>query len=128
MTPEELDEIDQLDSTFGFDRLSGAPRLGWLLNTVQTIVYLEDNIEHAAMDLYFLQQNGETFKGTMVYQPYFYVKCKEGAIKEILMVRRLHHYFACTLPISTHEIITQKWTLTRYLMFMIVTTAFSFYF
>lgn len=75
MSQEQIIEWDNLDSVFGFERfVSGTSRTGWLLNMVATSVYLEDKSDLAAVELYFLQQDGSTFKGTFVYRPYFYLK------------------------------------------------------
>lgn len=30
----------------------------------------------AGVDYYFLDENGETFRVTLVYSPYFYIACK----------------------------------------------------
>ena len=77
LTESEVHEIDALDAVFGFEKLaSGSSRIGWLLNMCSTTVFMEDKTEYSALDLYFLRQDGSTFKGTFLYKPYFYIKCK----------------------------------------------------
>ena len=34
---------------------------------------------HSAVDLYFLQDDGSSFKATILYEPYFYIYCKVGS-------------------------------------------------
>lgn len=44
----------------------------------------------AAVDLYFIQEDGGMFKSTMTYQPYFYIGSragKEGEVEEWLQRR-----------------------------------------
>ena len=40
----------------------GPPRVGWLLDMSPTTVPDEEGKERSGLDLYFLQQDGETFK------------------------------------------------------------------
>jgi len=72
-------QIDAEDEDFGFARYKTGPvRLGWLLNITPTIVvHSESGAEQSALDLYFLQENGDTFKSSVVFYPYFYVLCEE---------------------------------------------------
>lgn len=37
----------------------------------------------SAVDYYFLEEDGEYFKTTLVYSPYFFVKCKAGTESEV---------------------------------------------
>ena len=65
---------DSIDSQFGFDRITeGSPRLGWLLNYLPLTFPDESGTERAAMDLYFLDREGNNFKATIFFNPYFYV-------------------------------------------------------
>ncbi len=78
---------DAHDALFGFARLtredeeSSEPRVGYLMNMLPTTIVGEDAVERAALDMYFLQQNGATFKATLVHQPYFYLAVHAGYIK-----------------------------------------------
>ena len=40
----------------------------------------------AAIDLYFLGQDGDSFKATTFYEPYFYVLCKVNYISDSVSV------------------------------------------
>ena len=35
------------------------------------------------MDYYFINDNGETFKATLLYSPYFFIACKPGTEEEV---------------------------------------------
>ena len=85
-------EGNEFDASYGFKnfKTAGERRLGWLLNMLPTCVQLPaegaDGPERAALDLYFLQQDGGTFKATMQYRPYFYVTCRAALAKELQSV------------------------------------------
>lgn len=71
--------IELVDNTMGFSRLEhgendGAkPRKGWLINMHGTTVPDAENPQQlfAAVDYYFLDEEGGTFKATMKFCPYF---------------------------------------------------------
>ncbi|KAI9505131.1 hypothetical protein BX070DRAFT_188883 [Coemansia spiralis] len=83
---------DEIDSKLGFSRYQEGPtRLGWLVNMHATSVPDEDHSSvKAAVDYYFLEQDGRSFKCTLLYKPYFYVICTIGceADLEEWLVRR----------------------------------------
>ncbi|CAM9478652.1 unnamed protein product [Pylaiella littoralis] len=69
---------DALDKRFGYDRYSeGPPRLGWIFNMLPTSIPDASGNEKSGLDMYFLEQDGGTFKATVFYKPYFYVLVKE---------------------------------------------------
>ncbi|CAN0477990.1 unnamed protein product, partial [Ectocarpus sp. 12 AP-2014] len=69
---------DELDKRFGYDRYSeGPPRLGWIFNMLPTSIPDASGNEKSGLDMYFLEQDGGTFKATVFYKPYFYVLVKE---------------------------------------------------
>ena len=75
---------NKFDKSFGFDQyIAGPTRLGWLLNFSPTVKGDAEGTEYSALDLFFLQENGETFKVTYEYLPYFYVAIKDGRHKEV---------------------------------------------
>lgn len=75
-------EEDKFDLAYGFDIFDdGPPRLGWLLNMLPTSIGTNSDIN--ALELFFLQQDGTTFKCHVVYRPYFYVILKEPAAKYV---------------------------------------------
>lgn len=72
-------QIDDEDEKFGFERYkTGAPRLGWLLNMVQTIIpHSENGEEQSGLDLYWIEEDGGMFKSTVIKYPYFFIHCEE---------------------------------------------------
>ncbi|KAF2862170.1 DNA polymeras-like protein epsilon [Piedraia hortae CBS 480.64] len=80
-----------LDEAQGFPRFDSGrkPRVGWLINFHSTSI--EDGktpFGRAGVDFYFLgEEEGESFKATVEYPPYFLVgltKGKEGEVEEFL--------------------------------------------
>eukprot|EP00954_Amorphochlora_amoebiformis_P002256 177490-Amorphochlora_amoeboformis.AAC.2 len=62
-------------------------RNGWLSCIVCTSVFMEEpEIELSCLDLYFVEQDGKTFKGSLIHKPYFLVKVK--VIFQTLQVER----------------------------------------
>ena len=64
----------------GFARYeSGKKKVGWLVNLKPTSVE-DDKVPRGrpALDLYFLEEDGGTFKATIEYDPYFLVAVKRG--------------------------------------------------
>ncbi|KAG0164792.1 DNA polymerase epsilon catalytic subunit [Apophysomyces sp. BC1034] len=92
---EKLRKLDELESRFNFDRFQDGPeRLGWLLNMHSTVVKDSDwPSGRAAVNYYFITDNGETFKATSLYSPYFYIACKPGTetIVEDFLRRRFEY-------------------------------------
>ncbi|ORX60308.1 hypothetical protein DM01DRAFT_1300034 [Hesseltinella vesiculosa] len=82
---EDIRILDEIDTRFGFDRYEEGPeRLGWLMNMHATLI-MDDEWTggYAAVNYYFLAENGETFKATIKYSPYFYIGCKRGTEAEV---------------------------------------------
>ena len=69
-----------IDEAQGFARYeSGKKKTGWLVNVKATSVEdakIADG--RAALDCYFLEDDGNTFKATLEYDPYFLVAVKRG--------------------------------------------------
>jgi DNA polymerase epsilon subunit 1 len=69
-----------IDESMGFARYeSGKKKVGWLVNLKPTT--LEDEKlpgGRAALDMYFLEDDGGSFKATIEYEPYFLVAVKRG--------------------------------------------------
>ncbi|KAI8325970.1 DUF1744-domain-containing protein [Martensiomyces pterosporus] len=87
---DNVRRVDEIDAKLGFTRYQEGPtRLGWLINMHATSVPdIERNSVKAAVDYYFLEQDGGSFKCTLLYQPYFYVICipgTEGELEEWLV-------------------------------------------
>jgi DNA polymerase epsilon subunit 1 len=75
-----------IDESMGFARYeSGRKRIGWLCNMHSTTI--EDDSVHggrAGVDFYFLgEDEGDTFKATIEYDPYFLVAVKRGREPEV---------------------------------------------
>ncbi|CAO3595323.1 unnamed protein product [Absidia cylindrospora] len=82
---EDIQTLDELESKFGFDRYEGGPeRLGWLINMHATLI-MDDEWSggYAGVNYYFIAENGQTFKTTLRYSPYFYIGCKTGTETEV---------------------------------------------
>ncbi|KAJ7293865.1 hypothetical protein C8J57DRAFT_1112502 [Mycena rebaudengoi] len=81
---------DEIDEKLGFARVEqGLRKEGWLVNMHPTLVKdPEWPSGKAAVDFYFIQDDGGMFKCTYQYEPYFYICCKSGTettIEEWLM-------------------------------------------
>ena len=64
------------DSSVGYARCDDtSTRTAYLVTMCAAILTGEDNTEHAALDLFFLEQDGSTFKASVLAAPYFYVSC-----------------------------------------------------
>ncbi|KAM0031519.1 putative DNA-directed DNA polymerase [Helianthus debilis subsp. tardiflorus] len=70
---------ENLDSKFGFDAFTeGEKRLGWLL-TFTTSSWEDTDTQnvYSCVDLYFVRQDGSTFKVKYKFRPYFYAATKD---------------------------------------------------
>ncbi|KAJ1982312.1 DNA polymerase epsilon catalytic subunit [Dimargaris xerosporica] len=83
--PVDVDKQNALDARLGFPRYQeGPPKLGWLVNMHPTSVTGSDKeTTRAAVDYYFLEEDGGSFKCTLLYEPYFYVVCKPGTEHDV---------------------------------------------
>ncbi|KAH8865564.1 DNA polymerase epsilon catalytic subunit A [Schistosoma japonicum] len=74
---------DLADRRYGFETFVGpGERVGWLVNMHPTDLLDESKRLVSAVDLYFLQTDGNRFKVTRPYLPYFYVSVRGGQIAE----------------------------------------------
>lgn len=76
-----------IDDSMGFARYeTGKKRIGWLCNMHSTSIEDEQVPGgRAAVDYYFLEDNGGSFKATVEYDPYFLIavkKSKEAEVEE----------------------------------------------
>ncbi|KAL5483454.1 POL2 [Sanghuangporus weigelae] len=71
---------DEVDEKLGFARVQEGPRReGWLINMHPTLVRDPDHPSgRAAVDFYFIENDGSMFKTTFQYEPYFCISCKSG--------------------------------------------------
>ncbi|KAL5120346.1 DNA polymerase epsilon catalytic subunit [Pleosporales sp. CAS-2024a] len=76
---------NRIDESMGFSRFeSGKKKVGWLVNMHSTTI--ED--EHvpggkAGVDYYFIGEDGDTFKATLEYDPYFLLAVKKGREQDV---------------------------------------------
>ncbi|KAM0786880.1 hypothetical protein ACM66B_002305 [Microbotryomycetes sp. NB124-2] len=71
---------DDLDDKLGFEKYSEGPaREGWLVGMHQTLQPNDKNSGgQAAIDYYFIEDDGGMFKTTMSMNPYFYIATRKG--------------------------------------------------
>ncbi|EXJ93729.1 DNA polymerase epsilon catalytic subunit A [Capronia coronata CBS 617.96] len=76
---------NSIDEAMGFPRYdAGRKRVGWLYNMHSTTI--EDSKVpggRAGVDFYFIGDNGENFKATVEYDPYFLLAVKRGREAEV---------------------------------------------
>ncbi|KAJ1668343.1 DNA polymerase epsilon catalytic subunit [Coemansia sp. RSA 1813] len=100
--------VDQIDSKLGFERHQEGPtRLGWLVNMHATSVPDEERSSaKAAVDYYFLEQDGGSFKCTLLYKPYFYIICTPGSETEVeeWLVRRFDRFVDDTETVEREDL------------------------
>ncbi|KAD4583994.1 hypothetical protein E3N88_21595 [Mikania micrantha] len=70
---------EKLESKFGFDAfIEGEKRLGWLLTFTSSSWEDQDTQNvYSCVDLYFVCQDGSTFKVKYKFRPYFYAATKD---------------------------------------------------
>ncbi|XP_058067456.1 DNA polymerase epsilon catalytic subunit A-like isoform X2 [Magnolia sinica] len=70
---------EELEAKLGFDLFTeGEKKLGWLLSfTSSSWEDQDDNKIYSCVDLYFVSQDGSTFKSKYKFSPYFYAATKE---------------------------------------------------
>ncbi|ETN82565.1 b, exonuclease domain protein, DNA polymerase family [Necator americanus] len=76
---------DIIDSKFGFDRYTGTTeRDAWLIN-FQPAELIDEHTKAiiSAVDFYFVQGNGERFKISYPFRPYFYISTADGAEHQV---------------------------------------------
>jgi DNA polymerase epsilon subunit 1 len=76
---------NRIDESMGFPRYeSGKKKVGWLCNMHSTTVE-DENVPggRAGVDYYFIGEDGDTFKATLEYDPYFLLAVKRGREPEV---------------------------------------------
>lgn len=74
-----------IDENMGFSRFeAGKRKEGWLVNVQPTSIE-DERAPHgrAALDCYFLEEDGSYFKATIEYEPYFLIAVKKGFESEV---------------------------------------------
>jgi len=73
-----------IDEQMGFTRYDSGPRkVGWLVNMQSTIIEVEGSSGKAGVDFYFLDGEGDSFKATVIHDPYFLIATNPGTEGEV---------------------------------------------
>lgn len=82
---QQVKDIDVIDSVFGFDKVEAGPkRKGWLSNMHPTLIQDDEaHVQLSAVDYYFLDEEGGSFKVSYQYDPYFLIICPQGKESEL---------------------------------------------
>jgi len=80
---KESRDNDIIDSKYGFDRMTTGEKTAYLLNMHSTEVVDEDMRLLAAVDYYFIQEDGSRFKVSLPFQPYLYLLVAKENIQEV---------------------------------------------
>lgn len=76
-----------IDENMGFARYeAGRPREGWLVNVQPTSIEdprIPGGGGRAALDCYFIEEDGATFKASIEYEPYFLIAVRKGREAEV---------------------------------------------
>lgn len=76
---------NRIDESMGFSRFeSGKKKVGWLVNMHSTTIE-DENVPggKAGVDYYFIGEDGDTFKATLEYDPYFLLAVRKGREQEV---------------------------------------------
>ena len=76
---------NSIDESMGFARYdSGRKKVGWLCNMHSTTIE-DEKIPggRAGVDYYFIEEDGNTFKATVAYDPYFLIAARKGKEPEV---------------------------------------------
>ncbi|XP_076350234.1 DNA polymerase epsilon catalytic subunit 1 isoform X2 [Tachypleus tridentatus] len=76
---------NEIDSKFGFNRhREPIERVGWLVNIHPTELLDEDKRLISAVDYYFVEEDGNRFKVSFPFKPYFYLATKKDCEQEVV--------------------------------------------
>lgn len=86
-TPQEMDAID---GKMGFVRYEAGPaKIGWLVNMHAALIPSDEHLQgFSGVDFYFLDEEGGSFKATLLQDPYFFIMCEPGSEPEVEEVLR----------------------------------------
>ena len=72
----------------------------------QSFLHSEEGFEKAALDLFFLAKDGDTFKATVIYRPYFYIAVKDYLVRDMiaLLERRMEGKIAAISPVEKDDL------------------------
>ncbi|KAI9179806.1 DNA polymerase epsilon catalytic subunit [Blastocladiella emersonii ATCC 22665] len=81
---QEIEAKDAMDEKMGFARHDGPAKSGWMVNMHPTLVRDDEwPSGRSAVDYYFIEDDGSTFKSTVIYSPYFLLMCKPGTEADV---------------------------------------------
>lgn len=81
---ERLQQCNELDRKFGYEPLRDSSiHLGWLINMHPSDAMNEEKRLVSSVDFYFVQEDGNRFKVTMPFQPYFYIATSKDTEREV---------------------------------------------
>lgn len=81
---ENVRLANRIDEMMGFPRFEAGPKkVGWLINMQSTTLEAKDSSGKAGVDFYFLDGEGDSFKATVLYDPYFLIATKQGKEGEV---------------------------------------------
>ncbi|KAJ3380162.1 DNA polymerase epsilon catalytic subunit [Lobulomyces angularis] len=106
---QEVARKDALDLTLGFARYTHPQeKLGWLVNMHSTILKHSDASKTGkqAVDLYFLEEDGGSFKTTMFFEPYFFVVCNPGTLSDVeeFLIRKYKKLIASIVQVKKEDL------------------------
>ncbi|KAH3677238.1 hypothetical protein WICMUC_001819 [Wickerhamomyces mucosus] len=105
---DTVKKIYEMDKLMGFERFENGPsKTGWLINMHATTLASQDYINGvSAVDYYFLDDEGGTFKATIQYDPYFFVACTSGHETEVeeYLKKNLESYLRSITKISKEDL------------------------
>ncbi|KAL4468704.1 hypothetical protein ABPG74_005207 [Tetrahymena malaccensis] len=79
---QRIQEI--VDQKFGIETVKDGPdRLGFIANFKTASILDEDMNERTVLQIYYVEDNGNWCKSTILYEPYFYIACERNLEKEI---------------------------------------------
>nr|ASF90262.1 hypothetical protein SPAR03885 [Bartheletia paradoxa] len=109
---EEVRIHNQIDENLGFSLFDqGDSRDGWLVNMHPTIIKTADWPSGCAgVDYYFIEEDGGTFKSTVLFQPYFSVECKVSQPHRSIEIVRPN----ILDPQNGMETIVEEWLMRKY--------------
>jgi len=84
MRLSRMAKIEAMDAKFGFhSHKENVERLGWLINMHPNELLDEDKKLISSVDYYFIQDDGDRFKVSFPFRPYFYVLSKKVTEREV---------------------------------------------
>ena len=103
----DIRDAEAIDSKYGFARMEGArEETGYLLNMHATEVLDDDKRLVAAVDYYFVQEDGSRFKVAVPYSPYLYVSVRKEFMQETsaFISKKFSSYITAMQQVSKEDL------------------------